>query len=231
LDIGTGTGIWAIDFADQFPECTVTGTDLSAIQPTWIPPKCKFEVDDAESPWTFGEKFDYIHGRNLVGAIQDWPKLFKQCYENLAPGGYLEFQESDIVGVFSEDKSFSGTHFEQYQEKMKEASTKIDRRLDVAPKIAELMRDAGFADVVETKIKWPFGVWPKEKRYKELGLWGKAILEPGLEAYGLALMTRVLGMSDKEAREVCDNAKKELGDKKIHMLEYQYVVTARRPEC
>jgi 2-polyprenyl-3-methyl-5-hydroxy-6-metoxy-1,4-benzoquinol methylase len=35
LDIGTGTGIWAIDMADQFPEAEVIGTDLSPIQPRW----------------------------------------------------------------------------------------------------------------------------------------------------------------------------------------------------
>ena len=33
LDIGTGTGIWAIDFADEYPSARVIGTDLSPIQP------------------------------------------------------------------------------------------------------------------------------------------------------------------------------------------------------
>ena len=33
LDIGTGTGIWAIDFADEYPSARVVGTDLSPIQP------------------------------------------------------------------------------------------------------------------------------------------------------------------------------------------------------
>lgn len=33
LDVGTGTGIWAIDFADEFPECMTTGIDLSPGQP------------------------------------------------------------------------------------------------------------------------------------------------------------------------------------------------------
>jgi methylase of polypeptide subunit release factors len=31
LDVGTGTGIWAMDFADKFPDCHIVGTDLSAI--------------------------------------------------------------------------------------------------------------------------------------------------------------------------------------------------------
>ena len=28
LDIGTGTGIWAIEFAEQYPNALVVGTDL-----------------------------------------------------------------------------------------------------------------------------------------------------------------------------------------------------------
>lgn len=35
LDIGTGTGIWAIQMAEQNPECMVWGTDLSPVQPSW----------------------------------------------------------------------------------------------------------------------------------------------------------------------------------------------------
>nr|POE47310.1 secondary metabolism regulator laea [Quercus suber] len=34
IDVGTGTGIWAIDFADEYPECHVVGIDLSPGQPT-----------------------------------------------------------------------------------------------------------------------------------------------------------------------------------------------------
>jgi hypothetical protein len=26
---------------------------FSPIQPTWVPPNCVFQVDDAEQPWTF----------------------------------------------------------------------------------------------------------------------------------------------------------------------------------
>lgn len=34
LNIGTGTGLWALDFADAHTECQVIGTDLSPIQPS-----------------------------------------------------------------------------------------------------------------------------------------------------------------------------------------------------
>ncbi|KAJ9130289.1 hypothetical protein NKR23_g12266 [Pleurostoma richardsiae] len=44
LDIGTGTGIWAIDFADEYLGCEVIGTDLSSIQPSWLPPNLKLHL-------------------------------------------------------------------------------------------------------------------------------------------------------------------------------------------
>ncbi|KAK4041727.1 hypothetical protein C8A01DRAFT_34218 [Parachaetomium inaequale] len=51
LDIGTGTGIWAIEMGDQFPASNVLGVDLSPIQPEWVPPNVRFMVDDVESPY------------------------------------------------------------------------------------------------------------------------------------------------------------------------------------
>ena len=35
LDLGTGTGLWVMEMAEKFPKATVTGNDLSPIQPTW----------------------------------------------------------------------------------------------------------------------------------------------------------------------------------------------------
>jgi cyclopropane fatty-acyl-phospholipid synthase-like methyltransferase len=35
LDVGTGTGIWAIDMADKYPSAEVLGIDLSPLQPKW----------------------------------------------------------------------------------------------------------------------------------------------------------------------------------------------------
>lgn len=82
LDIGTGTGIWAIDFADEYPGTTVLGTDLSPIQPDLVPPNCRFEIDDARDDWTYpNDYFDFIHIRSLFGGIEDWDKLWKEAYE------------------------------------------------------------------------------------------------------------------------------------------------------
>ena len=51
LDFGTGSGEWAIDVADRFPNLTVHGVDLYPPPQTWVPPNCIFEVDDLSKPW------------------------------------------------------------------------------------------------------------------------------------------------------------------------------------
>lgn len=33
------------------------------------------------------EQFDYIHERSLGGSVSDWPRLMKQIFNNLKPGG------------------------------------------------------------------------------------------------------------------------------------------------
>lgn len=82
LDIGTGTGIWAIEMGDQFPSANVLGIDLSPIQPEWVPANVHFVVDDAESDWIYPDNhFDYIHTRHTVMAIKDWPKLYRTAQQ------------------------------------------------------------------------------------------------------------------------------------------------------
>lgn len=47
LDIATGTGDWAIQVGDMFPNAEVVGTDLSPIQPEDVPPNVTFYVEDS----------------------------------------------------------------------------------------------------------------------------------------------------------------------------------------
>lgn len=83
LDVGTGTGIWAMDFADQFPSAQVTGFDLSPIQPQWVAPNLRFEINDACDPdWGYSKNsFDFIHVRSMYGSVADWPAFYQQVLE------------------------------------------------------------------------------------------------------------------------------------------------------
>jgi len=46
-----------------------------------VPPNVKFEIDDAEQPWTWAENFfDYIHLRTMVAGIRNWERLYQQAF-------------------------------------------------------------------------------------------------------------------------------------------------------
>lgn len=68
--------------ADSYPNLNVRAVDLSP-PPQWTAPNCTFEVDDITKDWSFSIKFDLVHMRHLLGAMneQDWTKLYKQAYE------------------------------------------------------------------------------------------------------------------------------------------------------
>ena len=101
LDLGTGTGIWAIDMADKHPMASVVGTDLSPIQPRWVPPNCRFEVDDMEKPSTFpSDHFDFIHARNLAQSISNWPQVAADMFRYASRrGAALYFQALISAGA------------------------------------------------------------------------------------------------------------------------------------
>jgi hypothetical protein len=63
---------------ERFPSAVVIGSDLSPIQPFWVPPNVRFIVDDIEDEWALGEDFDYIHIRHVTPMIKDVAKLLRQ---------------------------------------------------------------------------------------------------------------------------------------------------------
>ena len=155
LDLGTGTGIWAIDFADEFPSAQVTGTDLSPIQPSWVPPNLTFMVDDMESDWLedWNQLYDYIHGRDLGGSVSDWPKLYAQAFRSLKPGGWIEMQELEVWIKSDDDTLKKAPSLIQLQELIDEASTKMGKQMNVANEQKQKLIDAGFEDVTDDIYK------------------------------------------------------------------------------
>ena len=70
------------EFADEHPSADVLGVDLSPIQPGFVPPNCKFEVDDINQEWTFPDNsFDFVHIRAMTGCIPDWVELHKKAFK------------------------------------------------------------------------------------------------------------------------------------------------------
>jgi SAM-dependent methyltransferase len=129
LDMGCGTGLWTIIFADEWPAGVGIGTDLSPIQPSWVPPNCKFYVDDIEGEWTYppAEHFDYIHGRTLLWSIAGWKELFSSAFNNLKPGGILEIQDHPPHPSSDDDGLRHVPYLADWLKKMNDGWSKIGK--------------------------------------------------------------------------------------------------------
>ncbi|OAF60584.1 hypothetical protein VC83_03466 [Pseudogymnoascus destructans] len=218
LDIGTGTGIWALDFADQYPSARVTGFDLSPIQPQWVAPNLRFEINDACDPdWGYSKQsFDFIHVRAMYGSVAHWPAFYQQVLDNLAPGGWYQQLEMSVVLKSDDGSVREGSIFDQWGKVSLEAGDKFGKDLRIHEQIKGYVTDAGFVDVVETVYRYPVGPWAKDPFIKSVGEWNRIHWQEGIEGWSMALLTRVLNWSYTEVQAYLGKMRGALKDNSIH---------------
>ncbi|CCE28043.1 uncharacterized protein CPUR_01517 [Claviceps purpurea 20.1] len=231
LDIGTGSGIWAIELADQFPNASVIGTDLSPCQPQWVPPNVQFEVDDATLQWTWNANhFDFIHLRYILGGIQDWTGLLKEAYKCCAPGGWVESVECDI-----EFRSDDGTTelepvLFSWGELFREAGKILNRPFFVQEQQRQAFDEAGFVEKRTVLHKIPIGPWAKDRRLAEIGRFTGAALETDLQGYTQMIWHDVLQRSADEYHVWLASLRKAIRNPNVHSYMTVHAVYGRKPE-
>nr|AIA09492.1 SAM dependent methyltransferase [Aspergillus nidulans] len=229
LDVGTGTGIWAVEFADLHPSSAVIGTDLSPIQPRWVPPNVQFEVDDCCDEWLYGDNaFDFVHIRGLYGCVADWDAFYKQALRSVKPGGWIEQVEQSVVPK-SDDGTTVGTIFEEWGRVSLEAGEAFGKSLRIVDESRDRMIKAGFVDVVERRYKIPIGGWASDHRLKQLGLYNRLLWEEGIEGWSMYLLTTILKWSREEVELYLSRMRKGLRTPRIHAYQECTVVYGRKP--
>ncbi|KAH7121481.1 S-adenosyl-L-methionine-dependent methyltransferase [Dactylonectria macrodidyma] len=233
VDIGTGTGTIhsTADFADEYPNASVIGTDISPIQPSWVPPNLEFQIDDCTQEWTFEENsLDYVHIRFLVGSVIDWPALFQQAYRCLKPGGYIESYEGG-PNIGSDDGSVTKTSaMGQWGEIFCEGGRRIGRSFSIVEDEEQRkgIEAAGFVDIEEKDFKVPIGTWAKDPTLKEAGQYFQAAILQDIEGT-LLFIANVLGWTKEEIGLFGAHYRHEIRSKSISGFFRQKVVWARKP--
>ncbi|OHE91851.1 hypothetical protein CORC01_12859 [Colletotrichum orchidophilum] len=229
LDVGTGTGIWAMEFGDEHPESEVLGIDLSAIQPTFTPPNVKFEIDDVDEIWTYSQPFDYIHSRMMTSSIGDWKVYLQKCYDFLNPGGYVELNEVDLKAG-CDDGTLKDDHALNTMSRMwGEAAEYFGRPFQNNRDLINILSDIGFVEIHAQTFKWPSNPWPKDKKHKELGYWNYENAIAGLEGFIMAPFTRVHQWTKEEVTVFAMEVRNEMKDPKIHSYSNIWSIYARKP--
>ena len=109
LDVGTGTGRWAREMAQLFPQANVVGVDVK-LPPAdsqaeegkgdLRPPNYAFVYGNLFEGLPFADgAFDFVHMRLLIKAIphEKWPSVIKELIRVTRPGGWVESVETTIL--------------------------------------------------------------------------------------------------------------------------------------
>ncbi|KKA23329.1 hypothetical protein T310_2639 [Rasamsonia emersonii CBS 393.64] len=225
LDIGTGTGIWAIQSSVmilvQFSRSgkrRSIALCLDISNEIRVPPNVKFVVDDVEQEWANPQPYDFIHCRYMVGSIRDWPKLVRQCYQNLRPGGWVEFQDT-TNRLYSEDGTLKAdNNLLKLMTGLIDACAKIGISGDFTPQIKGEVEKAGFVNVEEKIFK------------KEIGAFTALQFIEGVEGLTAALFSEILGWSKGEIVVFNAKVKEDCKRRDVHCMHEIRVVIGQKPE-
>ena len=110
LDLACGPGEWVLAMAEEHPEASITGADISQLMTSYARSlalekgrhNVHFKVTDITQPLPFpDESFDLIHIRYVafVLAPMQWPSMLAECHRILKPGGRLLGTETEGNGA------------------------------------------------------------------------------------------------------------------------------------
>lgn len=238
LDLGTGTGIWPIDLADAnlLPNATITGVDLSPVQPLDVPSNVHFEIQDcSEDDWVRDlGSVDFCHVRFMAGSLISYQDLIRTSRRYLRQGtGWLECHEL-LPGPVSDDNTIpKDWAMKIWEENLNRAATKYlrpPRPVRIAADIKTWMMEAGYVDIQEHVSKIPIGPWPRDDRLKKIGgAWLKNWMA-GFQGFTYKLFgSDGLDWSREEIEVNLSEVRKAVLMKDVHSYHRHYVVYGRRP--
>lgn len=221
LDVGCGTGRWAIEMANAFPSSEIVGLDI--IRPTpdaaQRPSNVLFLQRDILKGLPFTDRiFDYVHMRFMIAAlpIANFQNVVNELYRVVRPGGWIELAEP---GVLYSAGAGLGTIWKWLLEfaGRKGIDSTVSNRLD------HFLKDAGFMNVSRREVNFPVG---------EYG--GKAgqLMAQNVIAMAEAVRAPIIALNIASAREydaMLAIAKSELGRNTGNCFTIVYIATAQRP--
>ncbi|KAK8131323.1 S-adenosyl-L-methionine-dependent methyltransferase, partial [Apiospora sp. TS-2023a] len=228
LDLGTGTGIWAIDFAREHPQCHVIGTDLSKIQPEKVLPNVDFIREDGEDQWVFPHKFDYIHARMLFSCFDNPRGVMEQAFQFLNPGGWIEYIDAVRLSRRGTKALHQGLRSKDGESSWHKDWPAEEETPLVVSHYKEWLHEIGFIDILERKMPAAHGGWPKNPRLKLAGRFVERDTYDGARGISFGLL-RAAGMGAAEIDEMVDQVRVDLLDPHIHSYVPMRCVYGRKP--
>ena len=160
LDVGSGTGRWAIEMATLFPQTNVLGTDINPSVPenapgVALPENLAFTPGNILEGLKFPDgSFDFVHMRLLIFAIPEarWPDVVRELVRVTRPGGWVELVETG-------PQQRGGPAMDQLVDWITQASVKRGVNPLLGPRVGDFLKMAGMANVTSRAISLPVGAY------------------------------------------------------------------------
>ncbi|KAG8967240.1 hypothetical protein FRC03_010315 [Tulasnella sp. 419] len=176
LDLGSGSGSWAIEMANAFPHAQVVGIDLAPTTTKELPPNCRFEFDD----FTLGlphyhHCFDVVHARFIANGVTSFTAIIEEMAQCLRPGGIALLVEADFellnehlepLNAAQDDDDSPNTSwlsrfFMETYETLKQRGSDIDGSRNIGTLIRDctLLENCGKQTLYTNVGPWLRGTW------------------------------------------------------------------------
>lgn len=232
LDLGCGTGIWAIELANAYPDAYVLGLDISAIQPESIPLNCVFKAPfDYELPWLIGEgQWDIIHMRMGCGSVMDWPNLYGRIFNHLRCGAWFEQLEIDFEPRCN-SRSLEGTWLHFWYQSLKAATKRSKREITHSPEqTVHWLQEAGFSDISHEEVVLPLNPWKQPIHDREVARWYSKAFTESIEPLCMAPCSRVHGWTKEEIQATVAATMEEALDVDMDAFHTIHIYKAQKPD-
>jgi SAM-dependent methyltransferase len=205
-----------ITTAQKHPYCSVLGVDIDPVHPPYTKSNCTFKTMDITQDWDFagGGNFDLIHIRQL-GDINDKQKLIQSAFENLRPGGWVEFTEW-IAILQSPNHSLDGTAFRKWNNLLEEGLQSFGTTLKYPEKFKSLLQDAGFEPIIETRNGAPTNACYPGKKLQRIGHLMTQNWLLIIEPLTMPVFTQGLGWTHDQVQALLTEVRREIGNTKYH---------------
>lgn len=160
LDLGSGSGRWALDMAYRHPSAEIVGVDISNILVEYARARAStmnrvnvtfqpFDALQGNMNELGKESYDLVHLRFAVGWVQktEWLHLLHRCHELNMIGGYTVITEGE--GLYTESPALHRLYeiIVQALTRGRYGLPSLGHDLGLAAQLGTLLCSVGFAEV------------------------------------------------------------------------------------